>query len=65
MEAREAKLLDKLKKYEKLTKEIEECRQDIEELLLTYDFDLDKISSNFPVVRNFKNKSKRVYATFK
>lgn len=65
MEAREAKLLDKLKKYEKLTKEIEECRQDIEELLLTYDFDLDKISSNFPVVRNFKNKSKRVYTTFK
>lgn len=65
MEAREAKLLDKLKKYEKLTKEIEECRQDIEELLLTYDFDLDKISSNFPVVHNFKNKSKRVYTTFK
>lgn len=65
MEAREARLLDKLKRYEKLKKEIEECKQDIEELLLTYDFDLDEISNNFPAIHDFRTKSKRIYTTFK
>lgn len=65
MEAREARLLDKLKRYEKLKKEIKECRQDIEELLLTYDFNLDEISNDFPAIYDFKTKSKRAYTTFK
>lgn len=54
----EARLLDRLKDYQKLQKEMQECIEDIDELLLIYDFDMDSITSKYPVLQTIKVPSK-------
>lgn len=59
MDIHEAKLLDRLKDYYRAKQDMEEAIKDIEEILLLYDFDIDEISHNHPVVQeiyNFKKK---------
>lgn len=60
MDIHEAKLLDRLKDYYRAKQDMEEAIKDIEEILLLYDFDIDEISHNHPVVQeiyNFKKKN--------
>ena len=59
MDTHEARLLDRLKDYQKLQKELHQCTEDIEELLLLYDFDIETITENYPVVRTIMQTSKR------
>lgn len=58
MDRHEARLLDRLKDYQKLQKEMQECIEDIDELLLLYDFDIDSISSKYPILQTIKVSSK-------
>lgn len=58
MDRHEARLLDRLKDYQKLQKEMQECIEDIDELLLIYDFDMDSITSKYPVLQTIKAPSK-------
>ena len=59
MDRHEARLLDRLKDYQKLQKELHQCTEDIEELLLLYDFDIEAITENYPVVRTIMQPSKK------
>ena len=59
MDIHEARLLDRLKDYQKLQRDMQECIEDIDELLLLYDFDLDAISKSYPVLRTIMMSSKR------
>lgn len=59
MDRHEARLLDRLKDYQKLQKEMQECTEDIEELLLLYDFDIESITKNYPVLRTVMKPSKK------
>lgn len=59
MDIHEARLLDRLKDYQRLQQELHECTEDIEELLLIYDFDIESITSKYPVVRTIMKPSKR------
>ena len=59
MDMHEARLLDRLKDYQKLQKELHQCTEDIEELLLLYDFDIEAITENYPVVRTIMQPSKK------
>lgn len=59
MDIHEARLLDRLKDYQRLQQEMQECTQDIEELLLLYDFDMESITSKYPVVHTITKSSKR------
>lgn len=58
MDRHEARLLDRLKDYQKLQKEMQECIEDIDELLLIYDFDMDSITSKYPVLQTIRSSSK-------
>ena len=42
MDRHEAKLLDRLKDYYKIRKELEEIQEDIEEILSLYNFEVKK-----------------------
>lgn len=63
MDIHEARLLDRLKEYYQAKKEMEECLRDIEELLLLYNFDIEEIAHNYPVLHEVhtpdSNKPKR------
>ena len=59
MDIHEARLLDRLKDYQKLQKEMQECTEDIEELLLLYDFDMEAITSKYPIVHTIMKPGKR------
>lgn len=59
MDRNEARLLDRLKDYQKLQKELQDCTEDIEELLLLYDFDIETITSNYPVLKTIMTPSKQ------
>lgn len=59
MDMHETRLLDRLKDYQRLQQELQECTQDIEELLLLYDFDMESITSKYPVVHTIMKPNKR------
>lgn len=59
MDTHEAKLLDRLKDYYRAKQDMEEAIKDIEEILLLYDFDIDEISHNHPVVQEIYNCKKK------
>lgn len=59
MDIHEARLLDRLKDYQRLQQELQECTEDIEELLLLYDFDMGSIASKYPVVHTIMKPSKK------
>lgn len=59
MDMHETRLLNRLKNYQKLQKELHQCTEDIEELLLLYDFDIEAITNNYPVVHTIMQSSKR------
>ena len=69
MDIHEARLLDRLNDYQKIHRELQECTEDIEELLLLYDFDIESISQKFPVIKTIQKSSshtpsKRIRAFF-
>ena len=59
MDIHEARLLDRLKDYQKLQRDLQECTEDIEELLLLYDFDIESITEKYPVIHTIMKPSKR------
>ena len=60
METYEARLLDRLKDYYNAKKDMEEALFDIEEILLLYEFDIEEITKNYPILEEVKaNASKK------
>lgn len=69
MDSQEIQLIDKLNRYSELQKELQKCTQDIEELLLLYNFDIDEISRTYPVIKEIyhskkSNMTKRIKTYF-
>ena len=59
MDQYENQLLEKLQKYQKLQKEIEVCQEEIETLLLVYNFDIESIVQNYPIIQTFCSPGSR------